>query len=137
MCIAATAVAVAVASPEPSTKFAGKTSQGFSASIWTNAAGNGLHSFTIRRSFRCAGNETIEGTFQLTSGAMALREGDRFYAHAKVKRGGKIRRGVFTIRGRFGTRGKAARGTYRERVRVKSGARCDTGTIRFLIRARG
>ena len=126
-------MAVAAAAPEPGTKYAGNTSQGFPASIWTNDAGNGLHRFTIRRRFKCGGNETVVGTFRLTGGAMAVRDDGRFYAHAKLDRGGKINRGVFTLRGRFGSGGKAARGTYRERVKVESGTRCDTGTVRFRI----
>ena len=133
MCIAATAVAVAAAAPEPDTKYTGSTSQGFKTSIRTNAAGNGLNAFTIRRRFSCGGNQTVVGTFRQAGGAMAIREGGRFYAHATLDRGGAIRRGVFTIRGRFGPGGKTARGTYRERVKVDSGARCDTGTIRFRI----
>ena len=126
---------VAIAAPEADTKYTGNTSQGFTASIRTNATGNGLHSFIIRRRFSCRGNQTVVGTFRQSSGAMRVREGGRFYAHARLQRGGAIRRGVFTIRGRFGPGGKTARGTYRERMKVESGARCDTGTIRFQISA--
>jgi hypothetical protein len=132
-------VAAASAAPQADTKYSGKTSQGKKVSLRTNPTGEGVESFVIRRVFRC-GDETVEGTFRTfrsDGGVMPVKLNGRFYGHAKIDPGGAIKRGEFTIRGRFGPNGGAARGTYRERVRLKSGTRCDTREIRFRVAAPG
>ena len=121
----------------PDTTYKGTTSQGNNAKLRTNAAADGITSFLIRREFDC-GDETIVGTFRTfraEGGLMPIKETGKFFGHAKVQAGGAIARGQFTIRGKFGTKGGAARGTYRERVRLKSGTRCDTGEVRFRVAA--
>ena len=134
-CLAAL-VAVASAAPRPDTKYRGNTSQGHNASLRTDADGTAVRSFTIRRSFNCgAGSPT--GTFRQSSGIMVVKPDGRFWGHDQVQpsTGGSIDRGQFTIHGRFGRRGGAVRGTYRERVRLENGTRCDTGEIRYRLKA--
>ena len=131
-----TAVAAASAAPLASTTYKGNTSQRLPVSLRTDNDGTAIRSFTIRREFRC-GSETVEGTFRQSSGIMVIKPDRRFWGHDQVKpaRGGEIQRGQFTIRGRFGTRGRVVRGTYRERVRLRDGTRCDTGEIRYRVKA--
>ena len=136
-CLVVTAVAVATAAPQANTKYKGTTSQGNNVNLRTNASADGVASFVIRRKFQC-GDETVVGTFRTfrdDGGLMPIKENGRFFGHAAVDPGGAIERGKFTIRGRFGPNGGAARGTYRERVRLNSGTRCDTGEIRFRVAA--
>ena len=129
-------VAVASAAPRADTKYEGNTSQGNDASLRTDGDGSAIRSFTIRRELDC-GTQTVVGTFRQSSGIMVIKPDGRFWGHDLVapSAGGAIERGQFTIRGRFGPRGGAARGTYRERVRLKNGARCDTGEIRYRVKA--
>ena len=132
-------VAVAAfAAARPSTTYRGKTSQRNDVSLRTDNDGTAVRSFTIRREFDC-GTQTAEGTFRQSSGIMVIKDDGRFFGHAPVQPapGGEIQRGQFTIRGRFGRRGRAARGTNRERVRLKNGGRCDTGEVRYRVRAQG
>jgi hypothetical protein len=130
--------AAALAAARPSTTYKGKTSQRNDVSLRTNKHGTSVRSFTLRREFDC-GTQTAEGTFRQATGIMVIKPDGRFFGHAPVRPapGGEIRRGQFTIRGRFGKRGGAARGTYRERVRLKNGGRCDTGEIRYRVKAQG
>jgi len=129
---------MAIAAARPDTTYRGNTSQGLTASLRTDDDGTAVRAFTIRRRFDC-GTQTAEGTFRQSSGIMVIKANRRFYGYAKVEptSGGKIARGQFTIRGRFGPRGAVARGTYRERVRLKSGGRCDTGEVRYRVKAQG
>jgi len=133
----ASLVAVASAAPRADTKYAGSTSQGNRASLWTDADGTAVRAFSIRREFKC-GAQTAAGVFRQSSGIMVVRPTGRFWGHDDVRpsRGGEISRGEFTIRGKFGRRGNVVRGTYRERVRLKDGSRCDTGVIRYRVKAR-
>ena len=130
--------AAAFAAARASTTYKGKTSQRNPVSLRTDNDGSAVRSFTIRREFDC-GAQTAEGTFRQDSGKMVIKPDGRFFGHAEVNPapGGEIRRGQFTIRGRFGERGGAARGTYRERVRLRNGNRCDTGEIRYRVKAQG
>jgi hypothetical protein len=137
-CLIAATAALAFAAVRPNTTYRGNTSQGQKASLRTDEDGTAIRAFTIRREFDC-GTQTAEGTFRQSSGIMVIKPDRRFYGHARVKpsAGGEIARGQFTIRGRFGPRGGVAKGTYRERVRLKEGGRCDTGEIRYRVKARG
>jgi hypothetical protein len=134
----AVAATMALAAARPNTTYRGTTSQGEKASLRTDDDGTAVRAFTIRRHFDC-GTQTAEGTFRQSSGIMVIKPDGRFFGHAKVKPApnGEIQRGQFTIRGRFGSRERAAKGTYRERVRLKNGGRCDTGEVRFRVKARG
>jgi hypothetical protein len=134
-CLGLTAVAVATAAPQPDTKYSGGTSQGFFVSLKTSESGGAVSKFTITRRFDC-GAENVSGTFRQSGGRMLIKENGKFFGHAEVATGGAIKSGVFTIRGDFGPNGGAARGTYRERVRLKNGARCDTGEVRFRVAAK-
>ncbi len=135
-CLAVAVAVAAFAAARPSTTYRGKTSQRNDVSLRTDNDGTAVRSFTIRREFDC-GTQTAEGTFRQRSGKMVIKPDGRFFGHAPVERvpGGEIRRGQFTIRGRFGKRGRVARGTYRERVRLRNGGRCDTGEIRYRVKA--
>ena len=134
-CLAAF-VAVASAEPKADTTYRGNTSQRLPVSLRTDDDGTAIRGFTIRREFRCGG-ETIEGTFRQRSGIMVIKPDRRFWGHDQVQpvTGGEIRRGQFTIRGRFGPRGNVVRGTYRERIRLRNGTRCDTGEVRYRVKA--
>jgi hypothetical protein len=134
----AIAVTAAFADPKPATKYVGNTSQDYDASLRTDRDGTAIRSFTIRREFDC-GTETAVGTFRQSSGIMVIKPTGRFWGHDKVKATaqGSIRRGEFTIRGKFGSKGNVVRGTYRERVRLKNGSRCDTGEIRYRVKSQG
>ena len=140
VCLTFAAVAVASAAPQPDTRYAGNTSQGKKASLRTTPTGGGVEQFVIRRVFRCAvedGEETVSGVFRQSSGVLAVADNGTFRGSSKVRPTRQIKRGVFTLAGRFGPRGRVARGTYRERVRLRSGTRCDTGKVRFRLRAPG
>ena len=128
----------AIADPKPATRYTGNTSQGNDASLRTDRDGTAIRGFTIRREFDC-GSETAVGTFRQSSGIRVIKPTGRFWGHDKVapSAGGSIKRGEFTIRGKFGPKGNVVRGTYRERVRLKNGSRCDTGEIRYRVKARG
>ena len=128
---------MASAAPRPATKYTGNTSQGNNASLRTDADGTAIRSFTIRREFEC-GAGTASGTFRQSSGIMVIKPTGRFWGHDKVRpsAGGSIKRGEFTIRGKFGSKGGVVTGTYRERVRLDNGSRCDTGEIRYRLKAR-
>ncbi len=134
----AAAAALAFAAARPNTFYRGNTSQGHTASLRTDEDGTAVRAFTIRRVFDC-GTQTAEGVFRQSSGKMVIKPDRRFFGHAAVKPSpnGQITRGQFTIRGRFGRRGGVAKGTYRERVRTRGGGRCDTGEIRYRVKARG
>jgi len=129
-------VTAAFADPKPATKYTGNTSQGNNASLRTDRDGTAIRSFTFRRQFDC-GTETATGTFRQSSGIMVIKPTGRYWGHDKVKpsAGGSIQRGEFTIRGKFGAKGNVVRGTYRERVRLKNGSRCDTGEVRYRLKA--
>jgi hypothetical protein len=131
-------ITAAVAAPKPATKYTGNTSQGNNASLRTDGDGTAIRSFTIRREFDC-GTSTAAGTFRQSSGIMVIKPTGRFWGHDNVQpsSGGSIQRGEFTIRGKFGKNGNVVRGTYRERVRLKNGSRCDTGEIRYRLKAQG
>ena len=137
-CLVAAVAAVALAAARPHTTYKGRTSQGGDASLRTDKDGTAVRSFTIHRKFDC-GTQTAEGTFRQSAGIMVIKPDRRFFGHAPVSPvpGGDIKRGQFTIRGRFGERAGAARGTYRERVRLKNGGRCDTGEVRYRVKAHG
>lgn len=129
--------ALALAAARPDTTYRGNTSQGHKASLRTDDDGTAVRRFTLRREFDC-GSQTAEGTF-VSVGKMVIKPDRRFFGHAPVKpvRGGAISRGQFTIRGRFGPSGGVAKGTYRERVRLRNGGRCDTGELRYRVKAAG
>ena len=128
--------AVASAAPKADTTYRGNTSQHRSASLRTDDDGTAVKGFTITRKFDC-GSSSVAGTFQQSGGIMVIKPTGRFWGHDQVKReaGGSIARGQFTIHGRFGPSGNVVEGTYRERVRLKNGTRCDTGEIRFRLKA--
>jgi hypothetical protein len=134
----AVAAAMAFAAARPNTTYRGKTSQGEKVSLRTDRDGSAVRGFTIRRQFDC-GTQTAEGIFVQSSGKMVIKPDRRFFGHADVNPapGGEIERGQFTIRGRFGSGERVVKGTYRERVRLKNGGRCDTGELRFRVKARG
>jgi hypothetical protein len=133
ICSLAVTAAVASADPRPNTKYEGVTSQNNEVILRTNATGGGVKSFLIRRSLKC-GTQRVKGDFR-TEGLMAIKADGSFGASAKVTpvSGGTIKRGVFNLKGFFGPRGRVARGTYRERVRLEDGTRCDTGKVRFRV----
>jgi hypothetical protein len=136
---AVSAATVAWAEPPPSTTFKGKTSQKRQVSVRTSADGTKLRNFRITREFDCgAGTEPIVGTFRQSGGMIVVNARSRFRARGKVKgvRGGTIRSGRFRFKGRFGPRGRVARGVYRERVELDDGTECGTGRVRFRVRAR-
>jgi hypothetical protein len=132
------AIAAVALAARPHTVYKGRTSQNGLARLRTDIDGTAVKAFTIERKFDC-GTQTAEGVFRQSSGIMVIKPDRHFFGHAPVQPvpGGDIKRGQFTIRGRFGKRGGAARGTYRERVRLKNGSRCDTGEVRFRVEDKG
>jgi hypothetical protein len=125
--------AVASADPRANTKYEGVTSQNQEVILRTNGTGGSVKSFLIRRNLRC-GSQLVKGDFR-TDGLMVIKADGRFGASAKVTpvSGGQIKRGVFNLKGSFGPRGRVAKGTYRERVRLRDDTRCDTGKVRFRV----
>jgi hypothetical protein len=138
ICVAAVAAAAAYAAVKPNAKYTGETSQGKRVDLRTSPTGGSVKGFVITRVLKCAassGTQKVRGTFRQTSGQMVIKADGSFAGGGKVTptAGGTIKRGVFSLKGRFGPRGRAARGTYRERVRLGDGTRCDTGKIRYRV----
>jgi hypothetical protein len=131
------AAAIALAAPRGDTTYKGKTSQKRNVKLRTTADAGALKGFAIRRRLDCGDDGSVSGTFRQTSGLIPIADDGRFSGGSKVRslNGGEIERGRYTLRGRFGEAGLGARGTYRERVVLRSGVRCGTGTVKFRVRS--
>jgi hypothetical protein len=132
------AAALALATPRADTIYKGKTSQKRPVKLRTTEDAAALTGFSIRRELDCGDEGSVAGTFRQTKGVIPIGDDGRFRSGSKVRslNGGEIKRGRYELGGRFGEAGLGARGTYRERVVLRSGVRCGTGTIKFRVRTR-
>jgi opacity protein-like surface antigen len=122
--------------------YRGKTSQQ-DRRVRFKVTGDGARvvGFRIGRDFACRKRQNFSGrtgTFQQVSLQLNVRADGRFSGSAKVHggRGSEIRRGRVRVRGSFSSGGSHGRGAFRERSKLRDGTRCDSGRVRFRVRAR-
>jgi hypothetical protein len=137
--VASTATGV---NPRAGHVYRGKTSQQ-DRRVRFRVTGDGAQvvGFRIGRDFACRKGRNFSGRtgrFEQVSLVLKIRSDGRFSGSAKVHggRGSEIRRGRVRVRGSFSSGGSHGRGAFRERSKLRDGTRCDSGRVRFRVRAR-
>lgn len=107
--------------PKGKARFQGSSSQKLQVKFRTTYGGRSVTGFTARYSMRC-GSRRSAATL-VANRSLAVKNG-RF---------GSTGNSSVRIKGRFPTRRKAT-GTFRIRQQSQTGARCDSGTVKFTVK---
>ena len=141
VCIGLGAGVLALASaPKASDVYEGKSSQKRPVKMRVSLDGDLVRGFTIGRSLTCrrgSRRNSLSGRFRQVRAAIEVRETGAFHGELKVRgtAGSGVRRGRVCLRGEFRRNGRVIRGRYREVLRLRDGALCRTGLLRFVARA--
>ena len=127
------------ADPQQGTRFVGKTSQGYKISFRTSADGSEVRRLRVKLELTCRRNTLLSirrARFRQTTRFIDIGDTGRFKGSAKIKGDDlyEIFGGRFKIRGRFRS-SRRARGRLIERLHLREDIRCESGLIRFRVRA--
>ena len=133
------ALAATASPPKPGGSYRGKTTQDRGVTLRVGRSGTVVTDFRISRDMTCRKGDdlsSIDGRSRLVRSRIQIDRNGHFHGHLPVvpAGGSLVRRGRLCIRGRFTRGGRVVRARYRERLRLRDGALCGTGSVRLSAR---